>query len=129
MSGQPSTIDRPFGYPPDIVLDLPSPLSVNRTRRIDWRTYPKVKRWIENADAHFLMQKRKLAPAILGRYEIVITLPEGSEIDADNTPKMVIDAVRRFRLVTDDSPEFMRRVVIEFGHAPEGCRVTVRPTT
>ena len=116
----------PFAVPADIVLDLPTPLSVNRTRRIDWKSYPKVKAWIREADGMFLMQKRKLAPAIKGRYEIIITLRDGSQTDADNTPKLVIDTVRRFRLVTDDNPTFMRKVTIEFG-AVEGCRVTVRP--
>lgn len=110
----------------DIVLDLPAPLSVNRTRRIDWKSYPKVKAWIRQADAHFLMQKRKLAPAIKGRYEIIITLRDGSAIDADNTAKLLIDTVRRFNLVSDDNPTFMRKVTLEFGEV-EGCRVTVRP--
>ena len=127
MPGQPSMADRPFGWPPDIVLDLPAPLSVNRTRKIDWKTYPKVRAWLKNADAHFLMQKRRLPPAITGRYEIILTLRDGSAIDADNTVKIAIDAARRYRLVTDDSPEFMRRVVVEFGDV-EGCRLTVRPT-
>ena len=116
----------PFAVPADIVLDLPTPLSVNRTRRIDWKSYPKVKAWIREADGMFLMQKRKLAPSIKGRYEIIITLRDGSAIDADNPVKILIDFVRRVKLVSDDSPAFMRRVTIEFG-AVEGCRVTVRP--
>ena len=116
----------PFAVPADIVLDLPAPLSVNRTRRIDWKSYPKVKAWIREADGLFLMQKRKLAPAIKGRYEIIITLRDGSAIDADNTTKLLIDTVRRFNLVTNDDPKHMRKVTIEFG-AVDGCRVTVRP--
>ena len=116
----------PFAVPADIVLELPRPLSVNRTRRIDWENYKHVKAWIREADGLFLMQKRKLAPAIKGRYEIIITLRDGSQTDADNTPKLVIDTVRRFRHVTDDNQTFMRKVTIEFG-AVEGCRVTVRP--
>jgi hypothetical protein len=110
-----------------IVLDLPAPLSVNDTRRVDWRNYPKVKAWQRQADALFLTQKRKLGPAVAGGFEIVVTLPEGSKIDADNTIKIVIDCVRRFRLIADDSPAYMRRVVVEFGDAPTGCRVTVNP--
>ena len=111
--------------PADIVLDLPAPLSVNRTRKIDWANHKKVKAWQRQADAHFLMQKRKLAPPILGRYEIILTLRDGSQTDADNTPKLVIDTLRRFRLVNDDDPTHMRRICIEFGDV-EGCRVTVR---
>jgi hypothetical protein len=43
-----------------IVLDLPAPLSVNRTRRIDYRSMPAPKAWRDKADALFLVQKRKL---------------------------------------------------------------------
>lgn len=42
-----ATADRPFGLPADIVLDLPAPLSVNRTRRIDWAAKPHIGRWIK----------------------------------------------------------------------------------
>ena len=108
-----------------IVLTLPSPLSVNRTRRIDWRNHAKTKEWLRQADAHFLMQKRGLKP-ITGPFEITITLRDGSQTDADNAAKLLIDTVRRFGLVTDDSPRFMRRVIIEFGDV-EGCRVAIRP--
>jgi Holliday junction resolvase RusA-like endonuclease len=109
-----------------IVFDLPSPLSVNRTRRIDWKNYRRVKEWQAQADAAFLSQKRKLPPPILGQYEIIITLRDGSRIDADNTVKLLCDAARRYQLVSDDSPKFMRRVTIEFGDV-EGCRVTIKP--
>ena len=109
-----------------IVIDLPAPLSVNRTRRIDWRAKKRIDAWQKNADAHFLLQKRNLPAPIVGRFEILITLRDGSQTDADNAIKGVIDAVRRFRLVSDDDPKHMRRVVIEFGDV-EGCRVTVRP--
>ena len=109
----------------DIVLDLPNPLSVNRTRKIDWKNYKHVKAWQQQADASFLMQKRGLSPAIKGRYEIIITLREGSRIDADNTAKLIIDCVRRFNLVSDDDPAHMRKITIEFGNV-EGCRVIVR---
>lgn len=109
-----------------IVLNLPAPLSVNRTRKIDWANHRKVKEWQRQADALFLMQKRGLAPPITGRYELTLTLPDGSKADLDNCCKLAIDTVRRFRLVTDDSPKFMRRLVVEFGDV-DGCRVTVRP--
>ena len=124
--GHPSFDNPPFAPPADIVLDLPAPISVNRSRKIDWANYPKVKAWIRNADAHFLLQKRKLSPAISGRYEIILTLREGSLIDVDNTPKQVIDFVRKRGLVTDDDPAHMRKLTIRFGDV-EGCRVTVRP--
>jgi Holliday junction resolvase RusA-like endonuclease len=111
-----------------ITLDLPAPLSVNRTRRIDWKNYPKVKEWLRQADAHFLMQKRHLPPPIAGQYGITITLQDGSRIDADNTVKLIIDTIRRYGLVIDDNPTHMRRVVIEFGDV-QGCRVTIERWT
>ena len=118
-------IDVPFAPPIDIVLDLPLPLSVNKTRKIDWKSYKKTTAWLRQADAHFLMQKQRLPPPILGRFEITIMLREGCQRDADNCAKSAIDAMRRFRLISDDDPSHMRRVVIEFGDV-EGCRVTIR---
>jgi Holliday junction resolvase RusA-like endonuclease len=119
----------PMPQSTEISIDLPEPLSVNATRRVDWRNHAKVKAWLKQADAQFLMQKRGLAGrSIAGRYEITITLRDGSQKDADNCAKLAIDAMRRFRLVPDDSPEFMRRVTIEFGDVA-GCRVAIRPFT
>jgi Holliday junction resolvase RusA-like endonuclease len=110
-----------------IVLDLPLPISVNESRRIDWRTHKKVRDWTKQADALFLMQKRRLGSPIAGRFEVTITLPESCPLDADNCVKLPIDVLRRFGLITNDSPKFMRRVTVEFGEAPAGCRVTVKP--
>ncbi len=107
-----------------IVLDLPAPLSVNRTRRIDWAAKPKIGRWIKAADA-LVMSQGRLPKRMHGRFQVTVTLPEGSGLDLDNTPKQVIDYLRRLDLIENDSPAHMRRVVIEFGEAPEGCRVTV----
>ena len=121
-----SQADPPFAVPPDIVLDLPPPLSVNRTRKIDWKAYPKVKEWIRQADFMFLTQKRSIPPVITGRYEIILTLSDNVLIDIDNTPKLVIDTVRRFRLVPDDNPNYLRKLTIELGNVA-GCRVTIRP--
>jgi len=108
-----------------ITLRLPEPLSVNRTRRIDWKNYPKVKAWIKHADGLFLTQKRGLGKPITGEYEITITLRDGSLTDLDNTCKAILDVVRRFGLVTDDDPKHMKRLVVEFGDV-EGCRVDIR---
>ena len=113
----------------DITILCPPPLSVNRTRKIDWCNHKRVKEWLRQADALFLTQKRGLPPPILGRYEIIITLQYGSRLDADNAAKSIIDLVRRFGLVTNDDFEHMRRVTIEFGDVPEGCRVTLREFT
>ena len=109
-----------------IVVQLPAPISVNRSRRIDWRNHGLVKDWLRQADALFLTQKRGLPPPILGQYEIILTLRDGSRLDADNCAKLAIDVLRRYQLVTDDSPKFMRRVTIEFGNVA-GCQITIKP--
>jgi hypothetical protein len=40
--------------------------------------------------------------------------------------KVSVDYARALGLITDDSPKYMRRVVIEWGHAPHGCRLILR---
>lgn len=108
-----------------IILDLPKPLSVNRTRRIDWRAKPAIDRWVKSADA-LVMSRGRLPKRISGPFEAIITLPIGSALDADNTPKMVVDYARRLELIDNDDPTHMRRLTIEFGDAPEGCRLALR---
>jgi Holliday junction resolvase RusA-like endonuclease len=107
-------------------LDLPAPLSVNRTRRINWAASHKIARWKARADALVMCQGR-LPECISGQFQVTVTLSEDSGLDADNTPKQIIDYLRRLKLIENDSPKHMRRVVIEFGEAPEGVRVTVQP--
>jgi Holliday junction resolvase RusA-like endonuclease len=108
-----------------IVLDLPAPLSVNRTRRIDWAAKPKIGRWIKAADV-LVMSQGKLPRPIDGPFQITLTFPETSKLDLDNSIKGSIDYLRRLRLIADDDPMNMRRVVIEFGEAPSGCRVKIQ---
>jgi hypothetical protein len=59
---------------PALVLDLPAPLSVNKTRRIDYRSMPAVKEWRRKADALFLLQKRDLltGQTITGPFEVFV---------------------------------------------------------
>jgi Holliday junction resolvase RusA-like endonuclease len=108
-----------------IILDLPAPLSVNRTRRIDWSAKPHIGRWIKAADT-LVMAQGRLPPRISGRFAVTVTMPEHGSLDLDNSPKQVIDYLRRLELVENDSPRFMRQVLLNFGEAPEGCRVTVQ---
>jgi Holliday junction resolvase RusA-like endonuclease len=132
MDAAPSMIDRPFGAPLDVVLDLPAPPSVNRTRRVDFAAARHVKAWHNVSNAYVLAAKgRAINPLRLTkiqRFELHIVMSEHhSRIDLDNGLKALIDYLRKIELIEDDSPKHMRRIVVEFGTAPMGCRVTVKP--
>lgn len=128
-------IDRPFAPPLDIELDLPAPPSVNRLwmraksgKRHVFST-PAYRDWKRQADLTVgaLAQLRGVKP-ILGCFEAIIILSEKhTGIDADNAAKALIDYARRCNLITDDGPKYMRRVVIEWGDAPHGCKLIIRP--
>ena len=47
-------------------------------------------------------------------------------MDLDNCVKHLIDYARKIELIIDDSPKYMRRIVVDWGHAPEGVRLTLR---
>lgn len=128
----PSFTDRPFAPPLDIVLDLPSPPSVNRTRKIDWKGKQQLTAWGNVADGFVLAAKcRSVNPlrmTKIKRFELLITLSEtNNRLDLDNGLKALIDYLRRIELIEDDSPKHMRRLVVELGIAPFGARVIVRP--
>lgn len=120
---------RPFGCPPDIVLDLPVPPSVNRTRKVDWRGHSKYVAWRREADKHFLLVKREnKGREITGQFEAIVTISgEHTSIDLDNGVKALLDYARRLELVPDDSPKYLRKLTVEWGKAQEGCRLTLRP--
>jgi Holliday junction resolvase RusA-like endonuclease len=125
-----STAAPPFACS-DIILDLPAPPSVNKTRRVDWAATRCVKAWHNVADAYVLAAKgRQISPLRLEkvpRFELHIVMSEHhSKIDLDNGLKALIDYLRKIELIEDDSPKHMRRLVVEFGLAPHGCRVTVK---
>lgn len=122
-----NTASPPFGLPAEFTLSLPKPLSVNRTRRMDWSAKPKIRAWVRSAD-NLVRSQGKLPKRISGPYEAIITLPYDSTIDADNTIKGLVDYVRRLELVDNDSPKFMRRLVVEFGDVPTGSKITIRST-
>jgi Holliday junction resolvase RusA-like endonuclease len=132
MDAAPSYSEPPFAPPADIVLDLPVPPSVNRTRRIDWSKRDVLRAWSNTADAYVMAAKgRANSPLRLSkvpRFELKIVLSEHhTRIDLDNSLKSLIDYLRRIEVIEDDSPKHMRRLVVEWGLAPHGCRVTVRP--
>jgi Holliday junction resolvase RusA-like endonuclease len=128
-------IDRPFGAPIDIQIDLPVPPSTNRI----WQraksgkravyTSPEYKAWKRAADdlVAAMAQFRGVKP-ILGAFEATIILSERhTRIDLDNSVKALLDYAVRSNLVVDDAPKFLRRLLVEWGHAPHGCRLILRP--
>jgi Holliday junction resolvase RusA-like endonuclease len=124
-----SFADPPFACPPDTVLYLPPPPSVNKTRRVDHAYMRHHHRWIEQADLHILESggMRKLAK-MPDRFEATIVIDENlNNLDLDNAAKAVIDYARRIGLIINDDKKHMRRVTIEWGHAPHGCRLILRP--
>lgn len=124
--------DAPFHCPADIVLDLPAPISVNKLRRIDWANQKLVQRWRDAANGLLLVAKRRPVDPLrfntVERFELGIVLDETKvRSDADNCAKILIDYLCTIGLIIDDAPKHMRKVTIEWGEAPEGCRVTIKP--
>lgn len=122
--------DLPFMAPPDkvIAIDLPPPLSVNRTRRVNWAARGDIEKWVIQADMRIMAGGgvRRLGK-IPGQFECRIILDEDlCGIDADNGIKMLVDYCRRIELITDDSKKYLRRLVVEWGEASTGCRVILR---
>lgn len=110
------------------VVDLPTPPSTNRTRKIDWRNRAKVTAWHKNADNMMMFVPKAARRPVLGKYELLIQMSETVKLDADNGLKQIIDYLRRIELVVDDSPKYLRRLVVEWCHpavAPQGARVTI----
>jgi Holliday junction resolvase RusA-like endonuclease len=127
---KPSVADRPFALPArelvTTVVDLPRPPSVNRTRRVDYSQSKLVRQWYEQADQMMMFIPRTSRQPVTGKFELHITLDENSvRCDADNVLKALIDYLRRVELITDDSPKYMRRLVVEWGQVLAGCRVTI----
>jgi hypothetical protein len=124
-------MDFPFAAPPDsadIVLDLPVPPSVNRTRKIHWRGNKKLTDWHDKTDTFILFwkQRNRLPETPIERFELHVIGPEQG-CDFDNL-KAVADYLKRIEVIADDSRRHMCRLVFEVGDVPVGqLRVTVRP--
>lgn len=110
---------------PAIVIDIPVPPSVNKMRRWNKAAQPIIDAWVKHAHGVVTASrtyKRELA--IDGPYELRIVLNEAMcRSDPDNVVKAGIDYLRRIELIRDDSPRYARRITIEWGEAPEGCRL------
>ena len=110
-----------------IIIDLPAPPSVNRTRSVDWVGVRLLKRWKHVADG-YLMAARHKRQAPIKRFALSITMSEAhTEIDLDNGLKALIDYLRHIEVVENDAKRNMREIHVVWGDAPHGCRVEVRP--
>jgi Holliday junction resolvase RusA-like endonuclease len=131
MTAAPSMADAPFHCPPDIVLDLPMPISVNRI----WRSHkagkghvsisPEYQKWKKDAD-NLLMELGQLrgVKTIIGSFEVAVTVKR-CRGDLDNRLKGILDYLQSRTFIVDD--KFCERITMEWGDAPHGCRVTVKP--
>lgn len=124
----PSRADAPFHCPPDTVLDIPIPPSVNETRRINRAALGKLDKWKRHADATLLASGQfRAAWRNISRYELVIVLDEKRcRLDPDNPIKSAIDYLRRLEIITNDAPKNARQITVKWGEAPEGMRLIVR---
>lgn len=113
---------RPFGLPDDVVVDLPIPPSVNRTRRVDWAAKSRMDAWARQADMGVMV--RRQLQKVLGPVELRIVVSDRYRGDLDNICKSAIDYLRRIEVIQNDSPKYLRKFTVEFGPC-EGCRVTV----
>lgn len=116
-----------------VVLDLPPPPSVNRTRKINWRASARAASWLRAADALTMAAKAKARGLLLGfpgeRVEVKVLLREDAVgLDLDNGIKCLLDYLVRAEVISDDRKRFLRRLVVEWcdaGDAPEGVRLLV----
>lgn len=121
-------VDLPFLPPPDTVIDIPVPPSVNRSRKVNWAARPAVEAWVRHADALLKQawaggRKPEIIP---GGFEVTIIVDPSSKIDLDNGIKSLIDYARRVELVVDDSQKYLRALHVVWGEAPQGCRLILR---
>jgi len=120
----------PFALPPDIVLDLPPPISVNRIWRKSKAGVIKSMaylRWIKRADAMLLEfgQLKGVRP-IPGKFTALI-LVKRSNLDLDNNSKSVLDFLQSRNFIVND--KLCEELTLRWGDAPTGCRVTVKALT
>lgn len=126
----PSIADAPFHCPPEIVIDLPPPVSVNRI----WRANkagkkrvsisPEYASWKKAADnlAMATGSFRGIKP-IRGKFEASIVLKRRPG-DLDNFCKGIFDWLQSRAVIEND--KYCERLTMQWGDAPTGARVTVR---
>lgn len=114
--------------PPELTLDLPLPPSINRTsgKRLG-NEHWLVKAWRRQADAHLMATRQsRYIKLVKGTVSIRIIWDLQNLADIDNRIKYLLDYLQRLGIVTNDNK--VRGLHIDYGVAPAGCRVIVRPT-
>ena len=130
VAGRPVKVDTsapPFALP-DIVLDLPPPISVNRIWRKTKAGMCKsvaYQKWIARADALLLElgQLRGVKP-IPGKFTALIIVKR-SNLDLDNNAKCTLDFLQSRNFIVND--RLCEELTLRWGDAPTGCRVTIKP--
>lgn len=131
IAGAPNTADTsepPFSPPPDIVLDLPTPISVNRIWRVAKAGHVikshVYKRWIKEADAMLLdLGQLKGVKPITGQFTALIVVKR-VKMDLDNSAKCLLDYLQNRNFILND--DLCQELTLRWGDAPTGSRVTVR---
>ena len=109
-----------------VMLELPVPPSVNRTRRVDWAGQAKLEEFKQLAD-WMISAAFSPGPApcrkITGPYELTIAIPENRRRDLDNYHKAIIDYLVSREFTPDDRQ--LRRLIVEWGDGLS-CRISIR---
>ena len=131
----PSYADAPFHAPLDpviggIIIDLPSPPSVNRLWRVSKSSVIKsdvYRQWVKSADETLMATAQmRGVKTIVGKFTAIIVVKRSNK-DLDNHSKAVLDFLQSRCFVEND--KFCEELTLRWGDAPMGCRVTVRPCT
>lgn len=131
--------DAPFHCPPELVVDLPFPPSVNKIWRhsaaISSKSVvlaPSYLRWKSAADALLMATKDWRKAKITDRFTAVIIIcapTQGHQRgDLDNRVKAIFDFLQRVEIIRNDKD--CQKFSIEWGtpiSAPTGCRVFLSP--
>jgi crossover junction endodeoxyribonuclease RusA len=113
--------------PIEIVINLPTPPSVNRL----WRSgrgrvfrSASYTNWIRAADAELMARRQRPKKRIEGPFEAHVTLSRKVRGDVDNRVKAVLDFLQSREIIRNDSD--CQRLTVERGDAAAGCRLVLR---
>lgn len=113
--------------PKPFICVLPPPISVNamygqapRRRRFNSREYND---WIEDATIRLRASK---PPKFTGQVWLRLTYSEACRFDTDNAHKGVIDLLKKFGVIVNDTKKYVREVRLGWGQN-SGVQVEVFP--